>query len=218
MPTSNSWKFLLSSCALITLVGLGCQKPTASNSSPTSNQPAVTSNPAAGATVVPRTCANGLCFYENKKELFTAQYPQGWDVREGSFGTIVSFLSPLTDKTDQFSENVNVVDENLGSQKISLADYYKASEDNLKKYFTDFKTLRNDATTLGGYPARIIVYTATQNGDANSTVPPIKLRTTQIFTIKDNKAYILTLTNTQDKPDTYYPEMLKIAESFNFTK
>lgn len=138
------------------------------------------------------------------------QYPETWSLRENSFNTIVSFLSPVTNKDDKFSENVNVVSEAVGDKSITLDQYYKVSEENLKKFFSDFKLIKNEATTLSGSPARMVIYSASQN--------QLKLRTTQTFTIKDGKAYIVTLTNTQSEPNQYMGEMLKISQSFQFTK
>lgn len=168
----------------------------------------------------------GFKVYENNKEKFAMQYPEAWSLREDSFNTLVSFLSPHVDKDDKFAENVNVVNENLGDKNVTLDQYYKVSEENLKKFFSDFKLLKNEATTLSGVPARMVIYTASQDTSARAagdnqpsvkdTANKLYLRTTQIFTIKDGKAFIITITNTQADPNQYMTEMLKIAQSFQF--
>lgn len=155
-----------------------------------------------------RSCSNSVCVYHNSEQHISLQYPESWGVREGLFGTIVSFISPLNGKNDQFSENINVVTENVGSD-MTLDDYYKASEANLKKYFTQFKVIKIDSASLGGSPARIVTYNATQG--------TVKLHTTQIFSLNSGKAYIVTLSNIQSSPTTFFSDMAKIAGSFTFT-
>lgn len=201
-----SWLLTGLAATALVLGGLGCNEPTsfaplpkkAGDTAPqTSPSPTVDIKPIAGFKV-----------YQNSKEKFAMQYPEGWEARENSLNTLVSFLSPLKNKDDKFAENVNVVSETTGDQTISLDQYYKVSEENLKQFFSDFKLLKNEATTLAGLPARMVIYNASQN--------QLKLRTTQIFTIKDGQAYIVTLTNTQADPTQYTADMLKIAQSFQF--
>ncbi len=202
--------------ALTVLFGAGCSmEPRAEAVMPRTSQ----ANPdtlARGASSPPSAvdqkktiCADSLCLYTNKENGFSLQYPESWQVREGAFGTIVSILSPLDGTKDQFSENVNVVSEAV-SANTNLNDYYKASEANLKKYFTDFKVLKNDGATLGGYPARTVTYQAAQAS--------LKLRTTQVFTIRDNRVFIITLTNVQDSPNNYFATMSAVVRSFRFLK
>lgn len=192
--------------AALALGGLGCNPRSAA---PTDTTPIPLTN-GTGATGSNIKAMPGFKVYENSKEGFAMQYPETWSVRENSFNTIVSFLSPLENKDDKFSENVNIVSEAIGDKSVTLDQYYKVSEENLKKFFSDFKLIKNEATTLSGSPARMVIYTASQN--------QLKLRTTQTFTIKDGKAYIVTLTNTQNDPNQYMSDMLKISQSFQFTR
>lgn len=203
-----SSRTILPALALITslaLAGIGC---TPASQAPANTSPIPLTDKGASKTAIKPM--PGFKVYENSKEGFAMQYPETWSLRENSFNTIVSFLSPVTNKDDKFSENVNVVSEAVGDKSITLDQYYKVSEENLKKFFSDFKLIKNEATTLSGSPARMVIYSASQN--------QLKLRTTQTFTIKDGKAYIVTLTNTQSEPNQYMGDMLKISQSFQFTK
>lgn len=188
--------------------GLGCTPTATSPTKKVDTTPISITNDSANTQVATIKPMDGFKVYQNNKEAFAMQYPESWTIRENSFNTIVSFLSPITSKDDKFAENVNVVSETIADKTVTLDDYYKVSEENLKKFFADFKLLKNEATTLSGVPARMVVYTASQN--------QLKLRTTQIFTIKNGKAYIVTLTNTQSDPNQYMTEMLKISQSFQF--
>lgn len=164
----------------------------------------------AGTTLPSRkTCGSGSCTYINDTHRFSLVYPSAWEAREGLFGTIVSLVTPLGGKNDQFSENINVVSEKVGDD-MTLESYYKASEENLKKYFTQFKVVKVDTAQLGGVPARIVTYNATQG--------TVKLRTTQIFALNDGKAYIVTISNLQSSPTTNFTDMVKVADSFAFIK
>lgn len=186
-------------------LGAGCSSAPAAT--PAGTTPTATTG--SNTRIVTIKPMAGFKVYENSKEKFAMQYPEAWTVTENSFNTIVSFRSPLTNKDDKFSENVNVVSEVVGDKSITLDQYYKVSEENLKKFFSDFKLIKNESTTLSGSPARMVIYSASQS--------QLKLRTTQIFTIKDGKAYIVTLTNTQSEPNQYLQDMLKISQSFQFT-
>lgn len=154
-----------------------------------------------------RLCDTTGCLYQNNNHLFSIQYPKDWEVREGLFGTIVSFVSPLTSKKDQFSENINIVSEPV-APGTTLEQYYDGSEENLKKYFTQFKVIKVASATLGGSPARVVTYSANQGN--------VKLRTTQIFSLRGTKAYIVTISNIQSNPTVFFPEMVKMADSFTF--
>jgi hypothetical protein len=150
----------------------------------------------------------GFKMYQNTKDKFVIQYPETWTLRENNLNTIVSILSPLSSKTDTFAENINVVSERIGDNSMTLDQYYTLSEASLKKHFSDFKLLRNEKTTLSDLPARMVVYHASQNN--------LKLRTTQVFTLKDGAAFIITLTNLQTEPNQNMEEMLKMISSFTF--
>ena len=189
--------FAILACAML-LGGAGCgPRPTTTTPPPNRTTP-TSKNP-----VMP-----GFKLFESMDEGFTIQYPETWSVREKEKSTIVSFISPLQDKKDAFAENINVVSEILGGNSLSLEEYYKYSEANLRKFFADFKLLKNESTVISGLPGRIVVYTTNQN--------QLKLRTTQIFTIKNGKAYIITITNSQADPNQHFEDMMKIAQSFRF--
>ena len=205
MLSRNTLSLATLAFGILTL-GMGCplSSPTIAPTTPTP-----TTNTGSNTRIITIKPMAGFKVYENSKEKFAMQYPEAWTVAENSFNTIVSFRSPLTNKDDKFSENVNVVSEVIGDKNITLDQYYKVSEENLKKFFSDFKLIKNESTTLSGSPARMVIYSASQS--------QLKLRTTQIFTIKDGKAYIVTLTNTQSEPNQYLQDMLKISQSFQFT-
>jgi serine/threonine-protein kinase len=215
--------------ACICTTGLGCSSilPSSTTNTPANQNDSVGMPTPEVVTIKPLP---GFKVYQNKTEGFAIQYPESWTVREKNFNTIVSFLSPLTNNgkfVDKFAENVNIVSQKIDDKNITLDQYYKYSEDNLKLFFKDFKLIKNEATTLSGVPARMVIYNATQElstpaGSTGATKPDtgtgakISLRTTQIFTLKNNKAYIITLTNTQNDPNQYMSEMLKISQSFQF--
>ncbi len=204
MTTTSAVTACLLTISIVSLTGIGCRDVYNTADKETATKNNLLSTPST-LTPIP-----GFKIYQNTKDKFVLQYPETWNLRENNLNTIVSILSPLISKTDTFAENINIVSEQVGSNDMTLDQYYALSEANLKKYFNDFKLLRNEKTTLSDLPARMVVYYASQNN--------LKLRTTQIFTLKDGTAFIITLTNLQTEPNQNMEEMLKMISSFTFLK
>jgi hypothetical protein len=125
--------------------------------------------------------------YDNSTYGFSMSYPAGWIVKEAepnSMGMVVGFLAPggdLNDPTNYITAQV----ENLpASQKIALNEYSSAVISNLKSTYKDFKLLSTKDLTLGDLPGKELLYTIDNEG----TPYEILLQ----YTIKDNKAYVLT--------------------------
>ncbi len=217
MNTSRIRTSILAAGLLLVIGGGGCRSNTPSTAIVTPTPTATSSEPA--STLTPQGDKN---VYHHRDLGINIAIPTNWQVREGSIKTaenatssypIISFLSPRSNAQDQFSENVSVVVEDINDLSVTLADYFKVSEEKLKEFFTDYKLIKNESSTLGGQPARLIIYTATSRPPN-----PTNLRTTQYFTIKDGKAYIVTITNLASKPGENFNTMQTIAQSFMFKK
>lgn len=181
-------KLLFLSITMILVLALiplsnSCQKQTPSAtttaSPPTSLVP--TSQPAIASNT-----------YTNSENGFTVEYPADWDLEEGISGTIVFFAGPAIGKTGGMI-NINIVNENLPeSPKVTLEDYNKLGELQVKKSVENYQKLEEHNSTVSGFPAILRTYSFDMQG--------LNIKGTQAIFLKDNVAYGITFTAT---PDTY---------------
>jgi eukaryotic-like serine/threonine-protein kinase len=160
--------------------------------------------------------------YENSSVGIRIAYPSNWSKKENPVanpvGTVtVAFLPPgENSSTNTFSDNVTVIvddedDQNLIDNKITLKDYTNSvliAE--WKKIITDFKLIESSEITLANNPGMKVVYTGSQNGT--------KLKYLQVFTMKNNKDYLITYTAMIDKYDSFLENVQKMINSFEITK
>jgi hypothetical protein len=132
---------------------------------------------------------SGTNTYTHPVFLYALDYPETWRVRE--MGKAVSFSAPPESETDKFSENVQVVVEDLSAlpQEVSLVDYHRAGLASAQKFLTDFKPLEEARTQWLDRDTIVMLYSATVRGER--------------FKFKDYKfmvgkeAYVLTYTARQ---------------------
>ncbi len=145
--------------------------------------------------------------YDNATEKLSFQYPDKWEMQEGFMGTLVFVKSPQADSKDTFQENVNVMVQSLGGQKVTLAQFAEAAEQQITSMITEAEIVEpNSDTTLADNAAKKIVYTG-QQGQYN-------LKWQQIYFIKGDKAYVVTYTAQATDYEKYLPEVENILKSF----
>jgi hypothetical protein len=124
--------------------------------------------------------------YENSTYLVKIDYFETWTVEEPEReNVIVLFSSPLEGSWDTFQENVNIVVEPL-SEPMTLDDYTELSINQLEQSIEDFQITEEASATLAGNPAYKIVFAG--------KMEQYSMKWMQIWTIKDDKAYIITYT------------------------
>ncbi len=106
--------------------------------------------------------------------------------------------------TNNATENLNVQVLNLSANDTlsSVTPDIISGIQNI----SDFKQIDAGNTTFAGNPAYKIVYTATDNGN--------KLKVTQIWTVKDGKAYFITYKAAPNNYDTYLSAAQQMIDSF----
>ena len=144
--------------------------------------------------------------YENSTQGFQVDYPESWSKqnRDDFFATGVVFFAPLENDGDQFKERVSVLVENL-SGEVSLAEYTDESLAEIKK-LSDPNVGEAQAVNLGEDEGREVIYAGEENGTP--------VRRMQAWSVKNNKAYVITYTAKPDSYDIYLPEVKKMIESF----
>lgn len=147
-------------------------------------------------------------------------YPSTWE-KEENIGGSGSGASKLIDivrfspsfennNSDKSAENFNVkVDDVSDIKPISLAKYTNATIEDLRK---DFKIISEDrnATAGNNNPAYKVEYTGTEED--------VNLNAMIIFTIKGDKAYIISYTAEPSRYSSDLPVVQKMIDSIEFVK
>jgi hypothetical protein len=121
---------------------------------------------------------DSLLTYQNFKAGIKIKYPSDWQVREDP-NLVAIFTSA--------NATLNIGVEDLPTKTISLNRYTYAALSKLRSV-QDFNMTESEDTTLAGFPAHKIIYTTMFQGSAG--IYPLK--TMQVWTVKDGKAYIVT--------------------------
>ncbi len=147
-----------------------------------------------------------LSLYENTDYGFKVDYPEVWSRqnRDDFFATGVTFFSPLEDSLDKFKERVCILIEYLPDD-VSLEQYTEESIAEVKK-LSDPNVGEAEVVYLGDNEGRKIIYMGDVNGNT--------VQRMQAWSIKDNRAYILTYTAKLDSYNNYLPSVEKMIESF----
>jgi hypothetical protein len=149
----------------------------------------------------------GFLTYTNSEYGFKIDYPADWSVRENIMGAVVVFLSPRESTSDNFLENVNII---VQDNSMTLEEYTNISLAQLPQYVSDLEIISSERTTLGGNPAYKVVFTGVYN---NSN----RLEWMQVWTMKDNKVYLITYTAQPQSFSKYLPQVQHMFDSFEFT-
>lgn len=129
-------------------------------------------------------------------------YPKTWSVQEEGRG--VYFISPKTDSADTIRENINVLVEDL-TDKIDLAEYTTSALSQVAAL--DNYALQNDTKSrVGTLPGHMITYQATIEGHT--------MQFQQAWTVKDDRAYLITLAAAPETFENYRAVFNRMAKSF----
>lgn len=140
---------------------------------------------------------------------FSIRYPTTWQMNlDRKMGETFTIFSPLESPQDRFSENVNLFEENLSSNNLSLDLYAQSTIIQIKNFITNFILIENKRMKLGTTEYHQLVY----KGDQGI----LKLIFTQNIWIKGNKAYILTFTSEQSKYSKFKELGENIIKSYTF--
>jgi hypothetical protein len=138
---------------------------------------------------------------------FSISFPEDWDNERDSFGAVIIVFSPLSGDDDQFSENVNVVVEDLAGADLDLDGYLEIATEQLLDFIPDIDFVERFTDQMGEQPSWVVVYTGTQEG--------IEYKWMQEIALFEGSAYIITYTG-QDEFDTYSAHASAIFDSFEF--
>jgi hypothetical protein len=142
-----------------------------------------------------------------EKTAFSISHPEEWEFNEsGQMGTTFIMLSPLATEEDDFRENVNLLMQNLKGLKLDLDAYIEISEGQVSQIFPDGDIIKSKRHTSGTDEFHEIIYTGKQSD--------FDLKFRAFCWLKDDYAYVLTLTCEVDQYENYETIGEEILSSF----
>ena len=142
---------------------------------------------------------------------YKLKYPETWRLdTSGNLGPELFVFSPLENDTDKFSENVNVLIQNLQGQNINLEQYKQITEKQLADLATDGKIYESSILKTDKGEFFRITYAMTQG--------KYRIKITSICFIRNDKAYLATFSSELDKYDNYKEFGEQILSSFSLTR
>jgi hypothetical protein len=135
---------------------------------------------------------------------FSIRYPENWSVKNRSKGA-VDFVSPRESSSDSFREYVSVTVVDLES-RLNLKQATDYMLDYLEKYITDFSLIWKEDAYLSDENACMVSYVGRQG--------QFRVRWKNIWTIKNNRLYAVTLKAESEKYDQYLDIAERMFNSF----
>jgi len=148
--------------------------------------------------------------YENELYGFKIGYHQTWEEKSGRGGIqmkeIVLFESPQgSAETPDRRVTVSITVEDLGSPSPSLKQY---TDNYLQLIGKSFDLEETKRTTLAKHPAWQIVFTGNEG--------KFQFKRLQIWTLKDDRAYVLTYTAPEEDYGEFEQTVQSMIESLEF--
>ncbi|MEM7553754.1 MAG: protein kinase [Cyanobacteria bacterium P01_A01_bin.84] len=152
------------------------------------------------------TAVNKATKYNNDEFGFAIKYPADWervDINNPITKEVVIFSSPKQNPQDQFKENVVVRVENFPGTLEESQKYFK---NEIENSFSQVNILSSDTTTLAHKLASQIVFMGKDEDR--------ELKNLQVWTLKDEKAYVITYTAEVNEYDKFLKKARTIVKSF----
>lgn len=148
--------------------------------------------------------------YKDQDYDLQINYPEGWQQRQINDFLVpgVIFRSPLEDEEDVFQENVSISVESL-LEKSSLQTYTAESVAEIKR--VDPFVANPRKTYLGKHEGRKVTYMSKNRRG-------VSLTRTQVWTVSEGKAYILTYTAQPGRHQNLMPIVEKMIKSFKISE
>jgi eukaryotic-like serine/threonine-protein kinase len=153
-------------------------------------------------TITIAQTSNTFRIYENPTYGIQIQYPSDWGRLDLSFlqdSADIDFY-PLSDTS--LAKNLKIQVENLPFHNMTLEEYTNTQINPIEE-----NLLESNTTTLADIPGYKIVFTSIEG-----------LKTMQVWTVKDDKAYIITYVAQEVDYEKDLQIAQKMIDSFEITK
>ncbi len=144
--------------------------------------------------------------YANSNVGIKMKYPQSWERRNIDnpiTGEVVAFVSPKQTDTDKFQEKLTISVEDFSG---TLDDFNKTSIKDINSHLTKADIQKPIDTTLANKSANQLIYTGKDGGNS--------LKNLQVFTLKGEKAYVITYTAEINNYDDFIQATETMIKSF----
>jgi eukaryotic-like serine/threonine-protein kinase len=158
--------------------------------------------------------ANNFLTYVNSTYGIKFLFPYNWSKIEilSEKLNVVKFFSPLINTSENVPATIDIsIEKNLGNI-TTLSEYANHTDKSLNSLLSGFNITQSQPTTLSGLLANERVF------DIKQPVSGLDLSVGQVYTIKNNKAYVITYTVPASKYFDYLPTFQKMINSFQITK
>ncbi|MBX7050449.1 MAG: hypothetical protein K1X54_00295 [Flavobacteriales bacterium] len=137
---------------------------------------------------------------------YAMDFPDGWtkDV-SGDAGTTFFVHTPLSGGEDNFTDNINLLEQPVAPEYSTLDAYVEMSLGNIPAFFTNSTIIAKEKKKLAKRDAYMIEYKGELNG--------FELHFIQYIMIIDNKAVILTFTAQPSDFDYFKEAAVKAMNS-----
>jgi hypothetical protein len=140
---------------------------------------------------------------------YSIQYPADWELNQsGQMGTTFFLFSPLSSDQDKFKDNVNLLIQDISGHNLNLDKYAEISEGQVRTMITNSTLTESKRIKNGSEEFHRMVYTGDQG--------MFHLKFEQFYWVKNEKAFVLTLTCEQDKFSDFKDVGEAILNSFKF--
>ncbi|MBW4507455.1 MAG: protein kinase [Scytonematopsis contorta HA4267-MV1] len=139
----------------------------------------------------------------------TIQYPKGWEklvTPDRITGNFARFVPPKEANSDLYQENINLIIHDLPENSRELQQFTQSNLDDIKQS-SDVKILEQGETQLANQNAYQVIYTIKED--------KIDVQRLQVWTIKDNKVYIITYAADINQYNQYLNTAQKMISSFD---
>lgn len=142
---------------------------------------------------------------------YKIEYPKSWRLDTSRLmGSEFFIFAPLENQSDRFSENVNVIIQDLAGQNINLENYKTISDKQITDFGTGSTVFESEIKKINNKEYFRIFYEMIQGKS--------RLKITSICFIKNEKAYLVTFTTEFEKYEAYKKTGEDILSSFCLTK
>ncbi|OCR02870.1 hypothetical protein BCD67_16470 [Oscillatoriales cyanobacterium USR001] len=136
---------------------------------------------------IPQTAPEKLLTYENSQHGFKIKYPDRWQAQELEntvISDVVKLQPPKKSDVDINSGDVVVTVEDFKAKPMSMEEFTEASHKQIKSSIENVEILEDGSAMLANTKAHKIVFMAKDEEN--------NVKTMQVWTVKNNRAYIIT--------------------------
>ena len=145
------------------------------------------------------------------KDNYKIEYPKSWKLDTSRLmGSELLLFAPLENQLDKFSENVNIIIQDLVGQNINLKNYKAITDKQLSDFATYPTIYESEIKKINDKEYYRVIYALTQGNS--------RLKITSICYIKNEKAYLITLTTELEKYEMYKKVGEEVLSSFCLIK